>query len=294
MYELIQVGVQTYYINCPAKIGIYRLNETDVWLIDSGNDKDAAKKVRKVLDGQGWQLKGIVNTHSHADHIGGNQHLQKQTGCVIYTPGIEADFTNHPVLESTFLYGGYSCKDLRHKFLCAQESYVSSLTDVNLPPELEIFPLPGHSFEMIGVRTPDDVVFLADCVSSAATLNKYQLTFLYDIAAQLETLDRVEQMKAAYFVPAHADTCTDMTELVQLNRQKILEIRDHILDLLAESMTFESLLQKLFHDYGLTMNFEQYVLIGSTVRSYLSWLKDSGLVTVSFEDNLLRWQKVDA
>ena len=28
------------------------------------------------------------------------------------------------------------------------------------------------------------------------------------------------------------------------------------------------ILQRLFADYGLTMNFEQYVLVGSTVRSY--------------------------
>ncbi len=36
MFELNQVGEKSYYINCPAKIGIYRLNDTDVYLIDSG------------------------------------------------------------------------------------------------------------------------------------------------------------------------------------------------------------------------------------------------------------------
>ena len=35
------------------------------------------------------------------------------------------------------------------------------------------------------------------------------------------------------------------------------------------------ILQRLFTEYALTMNFEQYVLVGSTVRSYLSWLKDT-------------------
>ena len=106
MYELIQVAENSYYIQSPAKIGIYKLNETEVCLIDTGNDKDAGKKIKKVLDANGWTLKAIYNTHSNADHIGGNQYLQKQTGCKIYAPGIECDFTNHPILEPAYLYGG--------------------------------------------------------------------------------------------------------------------------------------------------------------------------------------------
>ena len=55
---------------------------------------------------------------------------------------------------------------------------------------------------------------------------------------------------------------------------------------------FEIILQKLFTDYGLTMNFEQYVLVGSTVRSYLAWLKDTGRLNGLFENNMLLWQRV--
>lgn len=50
---------------------------------------------------------------------------------------------------------------------------------------------------------------------------------------------------------------------------------------------------RLFSDYGLTMNFEQYVLVGSTVRSYLSWLKDDGKLSAAFEDNMLLWNAVE-
>ena len=45
MYELIQVSEHTYYIQSPAKIGLVRLNDREVCLIDSGNDKDAGRKV---------------------------------------------------------------------------------------------------------------------------------------------------------------------------------------------------------------------------------------------------------
>lgn len=53
MHELIQAAPRTYYIQCPAKMGLWRLTDTDVVLIDSGNDKDAGRKVQKILDAQG-------------------------------------------------------------------------------------------------------------------------------------------------------------------------------------------------------------------------------------------------
>ena len=114
MYELHQVGENSFYIESPARIGLYRISETEVCLIDSGSDKDAGRKVRQILDKNGWKLTAIYNTHSNADHIGGNKYLQAQTGCKIYAPGIECDFTNHPILEPAFLYGGYPTKELRH------------------------------------------------------------------------------------------------------------------------------------------------------------------------------------
>lgn len=292
MYELEQIGKQSYYINCPAKIGVYKQNERDVYLIDSGNDKEAGKKVLKLAAQQGWEIKAIINTHSNADHIGGNHYLQQQTGCPILTNGIETAFTKYPILESSFLYGGYPCKELRGKFLLAKESCATEITQDNFPEELQIIPLPGHFFDMIGLRTPDNTVFLADCISSKSTLEKYQISFIYDVALYLETLDKVKNMQADMFVPAHAEATSDIRELVVLNRNKVYEIADTLLEICKEPTDSESILQKVFERYRLTMTIEQYVLVGSTIRSYLSWLKDSGKLTFDCRDNRLLWATI--
>lgn len=292
MYELIQVGERSYYVNCPAKIGLYQTNDNQVYLIDSGNDKDAGKKVYKLLAANGWSLRGIINTHSHADHIGGNRYLQQQTGCQIFAPGLEAAFISTPVLEPVSLYGGYPHKDLRHKFLMAQESVARNITDDDFPGELEVIPLPGHSFERIGIRTPDDVVFLADAVSSEATLEKYQISFIYDVAQYLNTLDRVEGLEAAMFVPAHAEATADIKALTEKNRRKVWEIAGELQNILKTPMCFEQLLSQIFTEYGLTMTVEQHALVGSTVRSYLSWLKDEGKIQFEVIDNMLLWSVI--
>lgn len=292
MYELHQVSESCYYIQSPAKIGIVKLGGSDVCLIDSGGDKESGRKARQILDANGWHLKAVFNTHSNADHIGGNKYLQSQTGCDIFAPGIERDFTVHPLLEPSFLYGGFPPKELRHKFLMAQESEADELTAEALPEGMQSIPLPGHFFDMVGYRSADGVVYLADCLSSRETLEKYRITFVYDVAAYLETLETVKSMEAKMFVPAHAEATGDIAPLAQANIDQVHEIAQKILAFCEAPIIFEDILQKLFCEYGLTMTIEQYVLVGSSVKSYLAWLKDTGRVEFSFKDGRMLWKAI--
>ena len=290
MYELHQITDTAYYIQIPAKIGLVKLEGNDVCLIDSGNDKEAGRKVRQILDANGWRLRAIYNTHSNADHIGGNKYLQTQTGCDIFAPGIERDFTVHPVLEPSFLYGGFPPQSLRHKFLMAQESEANELTPESMPENLSMLPLPGHFFDMVGFKSADGAVFLADCLSSQETLDKYQITFVYDVAAYLNTLEMVRTLDGKIFVPAHAAATEEIAPLAQRNIDKVNEIAERILEICISQIPFETILQRLFDSFALTMNIEQYVLVGSTVRSYLSWLSDSGRAEYRFENSQMLWR----
>ena len=289
MYELIQISEHCYYVESPAKIGLVRLSDQEVCLIDSGSDKDAGKKVLRHIEANGWTLSAIYNTHSHADHIGGNHFLQERTGCKIYAPGIERDFTEHTILESAFLYGGNPPKELRHKFLYAQESVAEPLTQAVLPEGFSVIPLPGHSFSQVGFRTPDDVVYLGDAYASAATLEKYRVGFLYDVGAYLETLQMLLSTKAKCFVPSHAPVSEDITEILKYNSECVLAVAERIRLLCTTPKCFETVLAEIFRDFGLTMNFQQYALIGSTVRSYLTYLSEQGKVAPRFEDGMLLW-----
>lgn len=292
MYELVQVAENTYYINSPSKIGVYRVSDDNVWLIDSGNDKDAGRKIQKILDAQGWKLTAIINTHSNADHDGGNTLLQNRLNCAVYSTPMENIVVENPILEPTFLYGGYPFKKLRSKFLMAPPSKAQDIATAKLPEGMEYFRLPGHFWDMIGVKTPDDVYFLADCIFGENTVNKYHISFFYDIAAQFETLDMVEKLEGKLFIPAHAEPMEDIKPLVKLNRDKSLEILNVLLELCKEPMHFELILKKVFEHYALTMDHAQYVLVGSTIRSYLAYLCDNGKVENYVEDNMLLWKTV--
>ena len=291
--ELVKVGERTYYIKNPTNIGIYKTDEDNVYLIDSGNDKDAGRKILKIVAEQGWNVKGIINTHSNADHIGGNKIICDRTGCDILTFGIERSFTEHTVLEPSFLYGGYPFKKLRNKFLMAKGTDTKSIED-NLPDGLEYFELKGHFFDMVGIRTSDNVLFLADSLFSEETISKYHLFFIYDVKAYLETLDMLEKTEGSLFIPSHCEAADSIKNLIELNRNKVNEIAEFIFSICKNPASFEDVMKQVFDKYSLVMNENQYVLIGSTIRSYLSYLCDGGRIEYYFDNNRMLWKQVNS
>ena len=292
MYELIKVTDRCYYIDCPSKIGIILDEDGEACLIDSGNSKDTGKKILKILNQNGWKLKAIYNTHSHADHIGGNKYLESQTGCKIYVRGIECDFTRHTILEPAFLFGAYPTEELRHRFLLAEESGADYLAEDKLPRGVSMILLPGHFFDMVGLITDDGAAFIADSYSSKETLDKYAVSFVYDVKAYLDTLQKLKDLKAKIFIPSHAPVSSDISEIIEYNINKVYEIADKILLACNTPATFEEILKEVFDSFFLTMSFEQYALVGSAVRSYLAWLKEAEKIRVKIQENRLLWERL--
>ena len=289
--ELVKVGEKTYYIKNATNIGIYKIDDRNVYLIDTGNDKDAGKKILKIIDEQGWNVKGIITTHSNADHIGGNKVIQDRTNCEILAYYIVKSFTEFPIFESSFLYGGYPFKDIRNKFLLAKESTVIPIEN-RLPNGLEYFSLKGHFFDMIGIKTSDNVYFLADSLFSEETIKKYHIFFIYDVRSFLNTLDYLKTLNGETYIPSHCEATKDISSLIEVNRNKVNEIMNKIYMICKDEMTFEEILKCIFDEYNLIMNGNQYVLVGSTIKSYLSYLVDENKLCYEFKDNKMVWKQM--
>ncbi len=287
--ELIKVGEKTYYIKNPTNIGIYQVDEENIYLIDSGNDKEAGKKILKIINEQGWKIKGIINTHSHADHIGGNQIIQSRTNCKIYAKGIEKSLIEYPILEPAFLYGAYPYQELKNKFLYAKPSKVELIEKEHIEG-IKYYSLKGHSYDMIGIKTSDDVYFLGDSLLSEETIEKYHIFFLYDVKEYLDTLELIKKLKGKQFIPSHAKACSDLSRLISTHIKKIQEICNQICKICEKEKSFEEILKKLFETYNLSMNANQYVLIGSTLHAYLSYLHEQNRLNYEFRENQMFWK----
>ena len=92
------------------------------------------------------------------------------------------------------------------------------------------------------------------------------------------------------FIPSHAAACEEIAPLAQYNIDCVMEIAERICGICERPRGFEDILQQLFLGYGLTMTQEQSALVGSTVRSYLTWLEEQGRLRVTIENAKILWQ----
>ena len=291
MFELIQVGEKTYYIESFTKIGVYLTSDTDAYLVDSGENDTVARKLLQILGERGWRLRGILNTHSHVDHIGGNRLLQRETGCPVYCHASDISFVEHPELTPAFFYGGYPFAELRGHFFSVGGSRATELTADELPPGLEVTSLDGHSFSILGFRTDDGVWFLSDCLMSERSLARLHVSFVYDVAAYLATLEKVKTLDGALFVPSHAAPTRDIAPLAEANARKVREIAGRLAEICAAPTSTEDAVAALIDAYGLRMSHIQHPFMSITIRSYLAYLRDRGDLTVALEGGRLLWER---
>jgi len=297
--EMKKISERVYYIPNPANIGVVKDGEKSAILIDSGLDDDTGKKVLRLLEENGLVPKAIINTHSHADHCGGNKYIKEKTGARIYAPEVESAIIQYPSLEPLYLFSGANpLKDLQNKFLMAQPSnvdYVIKKGERKLrfdEIELGIVPLPGHAPNQIGVEA-DEVLFCTDSLFSEDVIKRHKIPFYADIDRTRETLKFLRDSQYKFYVPSHAEPRESLTELVDANLEAIEGVERYILEGFHGRKTTEQILKETCDHYQLKMKgTQQYYLMNTAVMAYLSSLHGRGKLKADVRDNSLFWDKV--
>lgn len=283
-YELHHLKGKTYYIDGPTNLGVYFLNNQEVVLIDCGTHKEGPI-IETLLRKHHLKLNCIICTHSHPDHSGGSLYLSKMTGCKIIASKIERAFFRDSKLDIGFLNGGYPLDEFDNRLMHTDEQHeIESLEAI--PRGLRSFKLPGHHYGMIGIKTSDGVHFIADTLGSKELISSEHILLIYDVAGYLKSLEYISRLNGI-IVPSHSEVTTDISDLVHFNQYKIEEIMKVILNILREERTAEEVVSDVFDYYKLRISYNKYLLISSTIKSYLSYLSNQGKIKNNFQQNRL-------
>jgi len=288
MAKLVELDRDTFYIEGRVNIGVVKTGK-GVIMIDTGIDDDSARRALNILKSKGLEIIAVVNTHSHADHIGGNHFIKRRTGVPIYAPQEEIPFIEHPVLEPVMLYGGWPPTYLTTKMYMAKPSKAQPLSELKIK-DLEAIELPGHSPRMVGI-IHGEILFTADTFFPQSIIEKYKIPYSFDPQKALSSLKKLEATNYKLYVPSHGKPVSEITDVITSNIIAIQRVRDEILALLeGEAYTTCRLVAEIFNKLGINLRDPaMYILNTSALRGYLTWLQREGKIVQIIEDNIIKW-----
>jgi glyoxylase-like metal-dependent hydrolase (beta-lactamase superfamily II) len=298
MALLQPIAGRAHYLPGSNTLGIVLDGDGGAIAIDTGLDKDTGRLIRKALDEAGLTLRAIVNTHHHADHIGGNDYLARNVaGVRIYAPRHEAALIEQPLLEPIYLnMGAAPSSALRTKWLMAKGTTVDQIVDGERLAigglEFEVIALPGHSINQIGLAI-DGVCFAADGFFGPAILQKHGIPYAHDVGAQLTSLDRLAARGELFFLPGHGDLAARdaLEEVLAANQAAIAASTQLVREALAEPGELTAVARRVKGALGLSLaGIPQYAIFVSAVAAHLSYLEAQGLARVELQDAGMVWR----
>ena len=296
--ELIPLTPTAYQLRGGSNAGVIVQDDRAV-LVDTGLDKDTAKKILRHVESLKVKLVAVVITHAHADHFGGAATVRARLGVPVYAPALEAAIVANPILEPLYLYSGAApIAELRGKFILAEACPVDRLLE---PGEaviegvpLKVIPAPGHAPNQMMIAG-GDACFVADAVFAPEIAAKHVIPFYVDVdqtLASLEALSRLDGQYAA-FVPGHGAAVPSVAPWAAENAARLVEIRATVKSVLGTADDAARILKLTADRLGLAIgNLVTYCLTQTTILACLSSLQKAGEATVSVVDNRLVWMRL--
>lgn len=285
MFEINKLIGKTSYYSAFSNVGIFDTDNGEVVLIDTCDHPRMIKGLDRLLGAKNLKVKTVIDTHCHVDHTMGNKYFYDKYNCKILAPKGESFFVEYPDLEPKFYYAGIDTDKSRNPFFMVESTVPEVITADNTPEGLEIISLPGHSFDMIGVRTSDDVVFLADAILSKKTWDEHKLPFFHNVNAAIDTLEEIKNMRGKLFVPAHDAPTENVAELAQYNIIRMKERKELLYDI-CEGLTFDDIFAELIERLNLNLVTAKYPTYAVMIRNFLQSLVDDRAIYAKLEDGV--------
>ena len=96
MFKLHHLKGDTYYIDAPTNVGLYKLNHRDCILIDTCYEGALTERLLSTLSHYNLNVKSIFHTHAHIDHFGSDASIKSKYACTIGAPEVEYIYIENP------------------------------------------------------------------------------------------------------------------------------------------------------------------------------------------------------
>ena len=193
-------------------------------LVDSGYCTHAQETLRLVADAlEGEGLAGLVNTHCHSDHMGGNAALAQKYDCSVSIPEGEVKHIVPWTPQSVWMaqFDQQAVPFEFHDTIAAGQSFEAGAL------HWEAHAAPGHDMDALMFFNPQRRVLI-----SGDALWENGLGFVWPqegsnphIAAALAALDTIEALAPAVVIPGHGAPFADVPRALAVARSRLEAFR---------------------------------------------------------------------
>ena len=159
--------------------------------------------------------------------------------------------------------------------------------------QFEILPTPGHTIDHISVRTPDDVLYLADAMMTGRILHHAKFPYAISVGEYLDTLVKLREVKAAEYIVAHKGIYQEILPFIDLElrffRQRMLDLLDRIDEVTTPKLLTQAICA---HDRARPKSPRSLAYFEQASQNYLNYLTDQGWLALEIQENTLVYHKV--
>lgn len=188
----------------------------------------------------------IISTHCHCDHIGGNKHIQDQSGCDIALHKIGKYFIDTRDDWATWWkYFGQEA-DFFDCTIALNDGDVVSIG----PHEFTVIHTPGHAAEGIVLYNPSEKLLISSDTlwKNDMAVMTLQIEGSAALFQMLESLEKLASLDVRKVYPGHGPPFKDMPKALAKTRKRLnhfLKHRDQIgLDLLKKIIIYTLMMRK--------------------------------------------------
>ena len=299
MSHLVFINERVAYLPGTNNLGVIICAPGRAVAVDTGIDKEAARLLRRACESAGLQIVATLLTHHHADHVGGNDYLERNIPVLTcYAPRREAPFIEDPYLEPSYLsYGAAPIAPMRNRFVMATPSVVHQRIEPGVltieSVTMQIVAIPGHSLAQVAVVV-DDVCFAADGFFGSAVLTKYGLPYAHDVLAQLASFDVVRSLDVAHWLPGHGELQSPETidATLTANRDAVTFGLTLVREVCVTPASLQQIVARVQQRLGLQSSaLAQYAVFASGVSAYVTALHAQGALVVELTSEGPLWRQ---
>ncbi|MGG4496273.1 MBL fold metallo-hydrolase [Brevibacillus reuszeri] len=298
--ELVEVAGNSYVASGKYGIGVYfdKPSKTAV-LIDSGPNASIIEEVCAKISEMEFQIVAVLHTHGHAVNHGGNSYLKKTFPNIrICATHLASYLIENPSFELFVFDAGTGSDEKAEENKGSKRALVTdylpskdSTFHIHTIP-FKIVSLPGHSPGLVGIITPDHVLYCGDALFGPKTLNKQDILFYHDLMAARRSFKKLLMMKMNAYVLYHGGPYKNVSGLILKHLTIMRDTSDLLEAFIKENpSTLEQLVQKVMNKYELEDNLHRHGLTTSIILAYLKELQQAKKIVAHVEQGMLVFSK---